>query len=55
MGRDQERLDKALSEIEGGENVKSIVFDVRDTISLFDKFEQAISLFCEGKIDILVN
>lgn len=52
-GTNEGRLHTALNKLEG--SVKGILLDVRDTPALSDKIKDAVALFEEDRIDILVN
>lgn len=52
-GTNKKKLDDAVAKI--GENVKAIVIDVRDIKKIHSKIDEAVSLYEENRIDILVN
>lgn len=53
-GTNEKHLDMTLNKI-GETNVRKLIWNVRDVKNMSDKLEEALALFPEHRIDILVN
>lgn len=53
LSRDLDKINKAIREI--GENAKGIVWDLKDVSSYESRMKEAVELFDDNRIDILVN
>jgi 3-oxoacyl-[acyl-carrier protein] reductase len=54
-GTNESKLEKASQKLGGSTNIRMIVINVTDTDSLPDKVQEAVQLYDDNKIDILIN